>query len=267
MTGWRERKYAGQGNRRPRHVPPEPRHADDGHCHCATLRRALVTGQVTTITTWTGPDGKAHPIPDEATARKVKNRAYSCASRAGVSLVMSEDGLGLVQAGDGRWGFRFRPIDPPTAKAHIDGKRARGEQLAYEHVKGERRPRPKRKGKAQIEAESVAAHRPLVAAIHHVIDPDRSADPGPLPPIPPAPPGHDAITGQRIRDPRSAVVTPSGEMLGIGSQVLVELLRARREEREERAKQKPRPPAPPRQETSGKTFISDLIDRWKTGNP
>ena len=264
MTSWRDRKYAGQGNRRPRNVPPEPRHADDGHCHCDTLRRAPATGQVTTITTWTGPDGQQHPIPDEATAKKVKNRAYHCASRAGVSLVMSEAGLGLVQLGAGRWGFRFRPIDPASAKAHVDGKRARGEQLAYEHVKGEQRRRPKRKGKKQIEAESVAAHQPLVAAMRHVIDPDRTADPGPLPLIPPAPPGHDAITGQRIRNPRAATVTASGEMLGLGSQVLMELLRARREER---AKQKARPAAPPRQETSGKTFISDLIDRWKSGNP
>jgi hypothetical protein len=47
----------------------------------------------------------------------------------------------------------------------------------------------------------------------------------------------------------------------------MELLRARREEREERAKRRPGPPAAPQPETSGKTFISDLIDRWKTGNP
>ena len=252
----------GKGNRRPRSVPPEPRHADDGHCHCATLTRALATGQVTTITTWAGPDGKAHSIPDEATARKVKNRAYSCASRAGVSLVMSEAGLGLVQVGDGRWGFRFRPIDPAAAKAHVDGKRGRGEQLAYEHVKGERRPRPPRKGKKQIEAEAVAAHRPLVEAIVDVVY--REQPPRTVPPIPAAPPGHDAITGQRIRNPREAMVTPSGEMLGIRSQVLVELLRARREER---ATQRPEPAAPPRQETDGKTVIGDLIDRWKSGNP
>lgn len=33
----------------------------------------MAGGQVTTITTWTGPDGQPHPIPDEATAKKVKN--------------------------------------------------------------------------------------------------------------------------------------------------------------------------------------------------
>jgi hypothetical protein len=230
MTSWRDRKYAGQGNRRPRNVPPQPRHADDGHCHCGTLKHALATGQVTTITTWAGPDGQPHPIEDEDTARKVKNRAYSCGAQAGVSLAMSDPGLGIIQLGGGRWGFRFRPVDPASAKAHVDGKRARGEQLAYEHVKGEQRPRAPRKGKKQIEAEAVQAHRPLVAAMRHTIDPDSTTDPGPPPPAPPSPPGHDAITGRRIRPGEHPVTTPTGEQLGTQAQVLMELMRGKIEQ-------------------------------------
>lgn len=225
--GWRTRKYAGQGNRRPRGVPPQPRHADDGHCHCAAVRQAHANGGTTTITTWPGPGGQPNPIPDRETARQVKNRAYTCAGLTeNISLVMSEPGLGIIQLPDGNWGFRFRTIDRDTARAHIDARRARGDQLAYEHVKGEQRPRTPRKGIRQTEAESIAAHAPLVHAMQQAIDGQR---PDPVPPVPPAPEGHDAITGQRLRHPG---VTVGGETIGTTGQVLMELLRASAERAE-----------------------------------
>ena len=260
MSSWRDRKYGGQGNRAPRGTTEPRNHAEDGHCHCNTLRAALAAGQVTTITTFTGIDGKQHPIPDQETARQVKNRAYSCGQLAGVSLVMSEDGLGLVQLGDSRWGFRFRPVDPASAKTHVDKLITSGqrEKLAYDHVKGEQRPR--RRTARQQEAEQVEAHRPLARAVSGFVH--HGDSPGPVPEIPPAPPGFDALTGRRLRKDESRIMTPGGESLGIGSQTLLELMRARLEREEQPVIVKPR------STVSGedtKTVIGDLIDRWKTG--
>lgn len=172
---------------------------------------------------------------------------------------MKEDGLGLVELGDGCWGFRFRPVDREHARAYIDAKRQRGEELAYERVKGESRPRPRSKGRRQAEAEQIAAHAPLVGAIGAAL---KGEQPQAVPPIPPTPPGFDAITGQRI-DPARAVRTPSGETLGIRGQVLAELLRGHNQQA---ARQPGKPPAAtPPPAPAGKPLVAELLDRWKTG--
>lgn len=160
MSTWRERKYGGQGNRARRDAPTPRNHAEDGWCYCDLLGQALTAGTITTITTVTGPDGTPQPITDRETARKAKNRAYTCGQVAGVSLVMREDGLGLVELGDGAWGFRFRPEHPHIARAHIDGKISRGEELAYQHAQGDKRRDKRRQTKTeQRQREEADARR------------------------------------------------------------------------------------------------------------
>lgn len=166
---WRDTKYSGQGNRAP--GTPRPRnHAEDGWCYCDTLRQALASGEISTITTITGPDGNQYPITDQEGARKAKNRAYTCSDVAQVALVMREDGLGLLDLGSGRWAFRFRPEHKDVAKAHVDERIRRGEQLDYSYTKGPKPRDRRRQTKAQqeeaarAEADRRAYHETLRTA-------------------------------------------------------------------------------------------------------
>jgi len=61
-------------------------------------------------------------------------------------------------------GFRFRPVDPASGKAHVDKliTSGQGDQLAYDYAKGDQRPRRKR-----LRAGSRASRSPPTAHRRH----------------------------------------------------------------------------------------------------
>ena len=117
------------------------------------LDQALADKQVHTLDTMPGADGAPVPITTMDEAKILKNRIYACKpARRTHSVVMSEQGLGIVQLGPDRWGFRFRVEPKDTGRGIIAGKAERGEQLAYNVA--ERQPRKPRRQAAREAREA-----------------------------------------------------------------------------------------------------------------
>jgi len=174
-------------------------HGEDGLCLCDHLTETLAADEIRTIDTVTGADGKPQPIPDQEAARRVKNRAYHCGGLCDVRPVMSDPGLGLVELGPGRWGFRYRAVRPSEAKRHIDQLRAQGQQLAYDATTMPKL-RDRRRSSRQTEHELMAERRPLQDVIHQAINGDVIPSPDQVPHVPAAPFGFCDGCGIRLRD-------------------------------------------------------------------
>lgn len=222
---WRERKYSGGGNR-DRNSPTPRNHAEDRHCYCDLLGAGLLDGQAHEIAHITAPDGTDVPITDRERARVAKNRAYTCSRLRGeISLIMSAEGLGLVEKSPGVWVFRFKAAPRDVAKTHIEGRRAAGEELAYDRT-ATPKLRERRKSRKQTERELTAERAPLVAAMDDVIRdhyqpvPGWTPDQRDVPPVTtPAPPTHCGLCGKTLRHGDGAPYGSTGEIVCTACQV------------------------------------------------
>jgi hypothetical protein len=234
-------------------------HGEDGLCLCDHLTATLAAGTVRTIDTVTGLDGKPHPIPDQESARRVKNRAYHCGGKCGVRPVMSEDGLGLVELGPGRWGFRYRAVAPDEARAHVDQLRAQGQPLAYDATTTPKL-RERRRGRRQTERELMAERLPLQNVIRQAIHGGLIPSPDQVPHPAPAPFGFCDGCGARLSDDDLR----RGTRRCTGCEVSVELIHGRMSQLAKPAP-KPRPRPAASTEDSGKARTGAgkaLADFW-----